>query len=119
MVPTSVLLLLILRGAALSPSQVSFMWEIVKAHALRVEIARQRTLQVPITPVYDILPGGPQAVPVPIWEGINALHRAHRAVWASQQHLQYTEAQLLSQMLSHYCPVRRRRTPPPPLNPSA
>ena len=96
-----------LGAAARSPSQVSCMWEIVKAHALRVEIARQRILSVPITPVYDILPGGPQAVPVPIWEGINALHRAHRAVWASQQHLQYTEAQLLSQMLSHYCPVRR------------
>ena len=101
----------------LSHSQVSAMWEIVKAHALRVETARQRILTVPITPVYDALPGGPQAVTVPIWEGINAVHRAHRAVWAAQQHLQYAEAQLLSQMLFHYCPVRRRCPPSPSLHP--
>ena len=94
------------QNAALSPLQVLGMWETVKAHALRVEMARQRILSVPITPVYDSMPGGPRAVPVPIWEGINALHRAHRAVWASQLQLQYSEAQLLSQMLSHYCPVR-------------
>ena len=92
----------------LSPSQVSAMWATVKAHASRVEIARQRILSVPITPVYDVLPGGPQSVPVPIWEGIYAVHRAHRAVWAAQQQLQYAEAQLLSQMLFHYCPARRQ-----------
>ena len=94
-------------NAALSPSQVVCMREIAKAHTLRVDMARQRIFSGPITPVFDILPGGPQAVPVPIWEGINALHRAHRAVRASQLQLQYTEAQLLSQMFSHYCPVRK------------
>ena len=83
------------------------MWEIAKAHPLRVEMARQRILSGPTTSVFDSLPGGIQAVPVPIWEGINALHRAHRAVLASQLQLRYAEAQLLSQMFSHYCPVRK------------
>ena len=101
------------RVLTLSHSQVSAMWEIVKAHALRVETARQRILTVPVTPVYDVLPGGTHAVPIPVWESINAVHRAHRAVWAAQQHLQYAEAQLLSQMLFHYCPARRRCPPSP------
>ena len=113
------------RSIGLSHSQVSAKWEILMAHARRVEIARQRVFTVPITPVYDILPGGPQAIPVHVWDVINAVHRAHRALCAAQQHLQVAEAQLLTQMLYYYGPVHRRgihefgpRTPSPSPPPS-
>ena len=114
-----------LRLNVLSPLQVTSKWEALLEHARRVETARQRVFTVPITPVYDILPGGPQAIPVPVWDVINAVHRAHRAVWAAQQHLQYAEAQLLTQMLYYYGPIHRRgthefgpRTPSPSSPPS-
>ena len=110
----------------LSHVQVTAKWEALTEHARRVENARQRVSTVPITPVYDILPGGPQAIPVHVWDVINAVHRAHRAVYAAQQHLQSAEAQLLTQMLYYYGPVHRRgtheygpRTPSPSPPPSS
>jgi hypothetical protein len=64
----------------------------VKARALRVEMARQSASMALNNMAICHRPGGAtHDLPSPILDGINDVHRAHRACWAAQQQLQFAE----------------------------
>ena len=63
----------------LSPLQVSSKWEALIENARRCATARQQAVTVPITPMFDILPGGLDRMPAHVREVLQGIHAAHDA----------------------------------------